>query len=357
MRNSRGSRSGSSWIYGLLLLLLAMSVAFQLVAGSIDLPLAKVISALFWEAGVPWAARPDALVSLTVMELRLPRLLAALSIGATMSATGAVVQGYFRNPLAEPSLLGITAGAMTGAAVYIVLFVPGGMVFNAVRDSAWATLALPASSSLGALLATSAVVALARRDRANAVVYMLLAGIALSSLSVACIRLLTFLANDIALRNLTVWMIGTLAGLTWPMLYVMVPVQVFSLGLCFVVHRELDVLSLGEESAFHLGVKLSRLRFCVVLSACLGVGSGVAFAGPIGFLGLVVPHMCRQMGMVQHRSLILASAVAGATLLCAADASAREIVAPAELPVGVLCALLGAPVFLHLISKTLRKGP
>lgn len=356
MGSSGDSTSKSSWIYGLLLVLLTMSVCYELLAGSIDLTLTEVSGALFWKIGAPWAERPEALVSLTVFDLRLPRLLAALSIGATMSATGAVVQGYFRNPLAEPSLLGITAGAMIGAAVYIVLLVPGGMVVNAVSGSPWAALSLPACSSLGALVATSAVIVLARRDRANAVVYMLLAGIALSSLSVACIRLLTFLANDIALRNLTVWMIGTLAGLTWPMLYVMVPVHLLSLGICLVVHRELDVLTLGEESAFHLGVKLSRLRLLVVLSACLGVGTAVAFAGPIGFLGLVVPHMCRQIGFVRHRPLIVASSVAGATLLCAADASAREIVAPAELPVGILCALLGAPVFLHLISKTLRKG-
>lgn len=333
---------------------LALSIVYELAAGSIDLGAMQVIQVLLEACGVSFQTPLDPLASLTVLKLRLPRLLGALGIGATTAATGAVVQGYFRNPLAEPSLLGITAGAMMGAAVYIVLLVPGGMIGHAVGQSAMAVFVLPACACVGALLATMAVMGLAARDKANAVVYMLLAGIALSSLSVACIRLLTFLANDIALRNLTVWMIGTLAGMTWPMLYVMIPVHIVCLILCYRLHRELDVLSLGEDSAYHIGVNLPRLRILVVLAACLGVGSGVAFAGPIGFIGLVVPHMCRQLGLVQHRYLIVASMVAGASLLCAADASAREIVAPAELPVGILCALLGAPVFLHLISSTLK---
>lgn len=334
--------------------LLILSIIYELTAGSIDLSASEVLFVLLDACGIHFEHPPEALAKLTVLNLRLPRLLAALGIGATTAATGAVVQGYFRNPLAEPSLLGITAGAMMGAAVYIVLLVPGGMISHAVGESQWAVLALPAFASLGALIATIAVMLLAARDRANAVIYMLLAGIALSSLSVACIRLLTFLADDIALRNLTVWMIGTLAGITWPMLYAMLPVHIFALWICFHIHRELDVLSLGEDSAYHIGVNLPRLRILVVLAACLGVGSGVAFAGPIGFIGLVIPHICRQLGLVQHRYLIIASILAGATLLSAADASSREIVAPAELPVGILCALIGAPVFLHLISKTLR---
>lgn len=276
-------------------------------------------------------------------ELRAPRALVAALVGGGLAVAGAAMQGLFRNPLADPGLVGVSSGAALGAALAIALDVRAPGVPAAIAQ--------PALAFAGGLAATWLVYRLARVRGQTSVVGLLLAGIAVGALAGAAIGLLGYLADDRQLRDLSLWLLGGLGGASRDVAALLLPAVALACGLLWRRARELDALLLGEAEAFHLGVDVERLRRRVVAEVALAVGVCVAFTGMIGFVGLLVPHLLRGLVGPRHRVLLPAAALGGAALLLLADAAARTVLAPAELPVGIVTALLGAPVFLGLLAR------
>lgn len=305
-----------------------------------------------WPELLAWATRhPDGAPSgqaLTVFwVIRLPRLLLANLAGASLALCGAALQALFRNPLADPGLLGISSGAALGAGLMIVV-APAYLA----GLTGWASqAAVPLGAFAGALLAIRLVQGLSRGAGVWTPGTTLLAGIAVNALAGAGIGLLSYLADDTALRNFTFWSLGSLASATWPLL---IPVTLLALPATALLWREaagLNMILLGEAEAGHAGVDVDRLKQRVITLSALGIGALVAVTGSIGFIGLVAPHLVRLIIGPDHRFLLPGSALLGAVLLGGADLGARTLAAPAELPIGLLTSLIGGPFFLWLIRR------
>jgi iron complex transport system permease protein len=288
-----------------------------------------------------------------VWSLRLPRVLLGLAVGAALGAAGATLQGVFRNPLADPGVVGSSAGAALAAGCFLVL-PRAALPAPAWALEALAAVGLPGAAFLGAAAATGLALALGRSSRSTQISELLLVGVALNALCGAGLGLLMALSDEVALRDLSFWMLGALGGATWPVVALTAPVALLGVALSQPLARGLDALALGEGPAAHLGVPVERLKATgVALSAAL-VGGAVAAAGMIGFVGLAVPHLVRLLLGPSHRAGLPGSALLGAGLLVAADTLARLVLAPAELPVGVLTTLLGAPLFFGLLLRARR---
>jgi iron complex transport system permease protein len=275
------------------------------------------------------------------LAIRLPRVLLAALIGAGLAAAGAALQGVFRNPLADPALIGVSSGAALGAVAVVVL---------GLRR--FGLLTLPLAAFGGGLLTTLLVYRLARRDGRTEMTTLLLVGLAVNAMAGALTGFLTFLATDPQLRSIVFWLMGGMGAATWPAVAAAAPFLLAGTLLLPRLARPLNLLALGEAEAGHLGVQTERLRLTVIALAALVTGAGVAVAGVIGFVGLVTPHLVRLALGPDHRLLLPASALGGATLLVLADLAARTIVRPAELPLGIVTACAGAPFFLYLIHRT-----
>jgi iron complex transport system permease protein len=289
--------------------------------------------------------RADAVTRTVVGEIRLPRVALGVLVGAALAASGAAMQGLFRNPLADPGLVGVSTGAACGAVVVIVLG-------HCLHAPAWAMpWLLPAAACAGSLAAATAIYRLSLHEGRPVVATMLLCGIAINSLAGAMTAGLVFLANDQQTRDVTFWLMGSLGAATWAKVAVVAPGVLLGLACLPALARALDALLLGEAEAGHLGHDVGRVKTMVVLLSTLMVGLAVAFTGVIGFVGLIVPHALRLAAGPGHRFLLPASALLGGALLVIADIVARCVVAPAELPIGILTALLGAPFFLWLLLR------
>ncbi|PIA72511.1 ABC transporter permease [Ectopseudomonas toyotomiensis] len=328
-------------------LLLVLVLWLSLALGPVSLPLGDTMRAALRLLGLPLAA--DASIQqaeLILSQIRMPRTLLGLAVGMVLALCGVAMQGLFRNPLADPGLVGVSSGAALGAAVAIV----GGAAFGGLPE-AFAPYLLSACAFVGGLLVTALVYRLGRRDGQTNVATMLLAGIALTALAGAAIGLFTYLADDATLRTLTFWNLGSLNGASYTRLW---PLLLATLAVALWLPRRaraLNALLLGESEARHLGFDVERLKRELVFCTALGVGAAVAAAGLIGFIGLVVPHLMRLLVGPDHRLLLPASALAGASLLLLADLIARLALAPAELPIGIVTALIGAPFFLYLLVR------
>lgn len=327
-------------------LLLVLALWLSLALGPVSLPLADTLQALLRLLGLPLASAGLEQTELILGQIRLPRTLLGLLVGAVLALCGVAMQGLFRNPLADPGLIGVSSGAALGAAVAIV----GGAALGGLPQ-ALAPYLLSLCAFIGGLGVTALVYRLGRRDGETQVATMLLAGIALTALAGAAIGLFTYLADDATLRTLTFWNLGSLNGASysrlWPLLLVTAAVALWLPRRA----RALNALLLGESEARHLGFAVERVKAELVFCAALGVGAAVAAAGLIGFIGLVVPHLVRLLVGPDHRVLLPASALAGASLLLLADLAARLLLAPAELPIGIVTALIGAPFFLYLLMR------
>jgi iron complex transport system permease protein len=328
-------------------LLLALALWLSLALGPVSLALGDTLRAALRLLGLPLAG--DAAVEqaeLILAQIRMPRTLLGLAVGMVLALCGVAMQGLFRNPLADPGLVGVSSGAALGAALAIV----GGAAFGGLPE-AFAPYLLSACAFVGGLLVTALVYRLGRRDGQTSVATMLLAGIALTALAGAAIGLFTYLADDATLRTLTFWNLGSLNGASyarlWPLLLATAAVALWLPRRA----RALNALLLGESEARHLGFEVERLKRELVFCTALGVGAAVAAAGLIGFIGLVVPHLMRLLVGPDHRLLLPASALAGASLLLLAYLAARLVLAPAELPIGIVTALIGAPFFLYLLVR------
>lgn len=283
---------------------------------------------------------------LIIEQIRLPRTLMAAIVGAALAVAGVMMQGLFRNPLADPSLIGVSSGASAGASFVIVL----GAGWLGAHDLLGVS-AVALGAFVGAAIATYTVYRLAASDSGTSVATMLLAGIAISALAGALNSFFSFIADNHMLRQISLWQMGSLSGVTWSRLGF--AALVFgALLVCFPRYsNSLNALLLGESEARHLGVDVHRLKIQVIALVALTVGTAVALTGTIAFVGLVTPHIVRLLIGPSHKALIPASMLAGAILLVLADALSRFLLAPAELPIGVVTSLLGAPFFLSLLSQ------
>jgi len=283
--------------------------------------------------------------------IRLPRVLLSLFVGASLALCGVAMQGLFRNPLADPSIIGVSSGAGLAAAVVIVLL--GDIMVNI--ESVMGLPLLPLASFGGAWIATILIFSLAREKRRTNVATMLLAGIAINALAGAGTGLLTYIADDAQLRSLTFWTLGSLGGATWNQAGIMGLATLATVLLLFPMGKAFNALSLGEVEAGFLGIPVEKLKNRIIIATGIAIGTSVAFCGIIGFVGLVVPHLMRLAGGAQHRYLLPASTLCGALLLCGADTLSRTIVAPAELPIGIVTSLVGGPVFLFLLFRSKKE--
>ena len=285
-----------------------------------------------------------------LFDIRLPRILLALLVGAILASTGAVMQGLFRNPLADPSLIGVSGGASVGASLMIVL--AGG----AVESGLLMGLSLVALGAfVGGFAATILVYRLATSGIGTSVTTMLLAGIAIGALAGALNSLLSYFADNDMLRQISLWQMGNLSAANWAKVSIMALVSLLLFISFPQDSRALNALLLGESEARHLGIDVQRVKRRLIVLTALGVGVSVALAGMVGFVGLVIPHVIRLLIGPDHRWLIPGSAMAGAILLVVADSLARVVVLPAELPTGILTALLGAPFFIVLLLQQRRE--
>lgn len=327
------------WSLGVLLLLAVLLAAGT---GAVNISPAAM-GAMLGIGDAPYDARQVAVLQL----VRLPRVLVAMLAGAALAVGGAAMQALFRNPLADPSLIGISSGAGLLAAVAITASA------NLVHwVGAWAgAVALPLMAFAGALVTALAVFSISRDGGRTSVPAMLLAGIGVTAITSALTGLLTYTATEAQLRSITFWMLGSLGGADRSALWILLVAVPLPLFAVMRSHRQLNTLALGEAQARYLGVDPERVKTVVVLATSVMVGATVALCGVIGFLGLVVPHILRMVGGADNRYLLPGSLIGGAVLLTAADTVARTIAAPAEVPIGVITALCGAPVFLVLLVK------
>lgn len=327
-------------------ILCALSIWLSLALGPVSLPFMDTMRISLRLAGLPVEVEGMEQAELIIGQIRLPRTLLGLAVGAVLALTGVAMQGLFRNPLADPGLVGVSSGAALGAAVAIV-----GTAWVGGVPEIFSPYVLSLFAFVGGLGVTALVYRLGRRDGQTSVATMLLAGIALTALASSAVGLFTYLADDATLRTLTFWNLGSLNGASYQRLW---PLMLVVLGVALWLPRRaaaLNALLLGESEARHLGFDVEGLKRELVFCTALGVGAAVAAAGLIGFIGLVVPHLVRLLAGPDHRVLLPASLLAGASLLLCADLVARLALAPAELPIGIVTAFIGAPFFLFLLLR------
>ncbi|WP_063052951.1 iron ABC transporter permease [Nocardia arthritidis] len=324
-------------VAGLVALALASAAIGQVpttpgeVAGS-------VLHRIGWDIG-PMPAHPSGEV--TLWQVRFPRVVLAMLVGAALATAGALLQGVFANPLAEPGVIGVSAGAAVGAGTVIV--VGGAFV------AAWS---VAAAAFVAGLATTSLVYLLARSGGRTEVVTLVLTGVAINAFAGGLIALLLFVASPAARDQIVFWQLGSLNGATWESVGVVAPLTAVGVAAAVLLAPRLDLLALGESAARHLGVDVERLRRNVIVVVAVLATAGVAFTGIILFVGLIVPHLVRMLVGPAHRVLIPLSAVVGAVVLLAADVTARSLVDNADLPLGMLTSLIGGPVFFWLLRRT-----
>jgi iron complex transport system permease protein len=316
-----------------------------LVIGPVRISVGDALLALWpWNAGVSQEME-------IVQVIRLPRLLLGLCVGATLGICGAALQGLFRNPLADPSIIGVSSGGVLGAALIIVVgraIAPGLMAIAGPY-------ALPLGAFAGSMIAILAVYGLSAMAGAPSGASLILGGIAINAIVGGVLGYLSFLAFDDQLRELTFWQLGSLGRAMWQSLPPAALFMVVSTLLLLRLSSPLNVYLLGEREASHLGVDVRALKRQVIVLAALGVGAAVALTGLIGFIGLASPHIIRLFVGADHRSVLPGSALLGAVLIVVADLIARTAVAPAELPIGVLTSLIGGPFFVWLLARYHRE--
>ena len=329
----------------LLALAAAAAMALALCGGAMSIAVADLL------------ADGNALQRTVFAHIRAPRVALAGLVGAVLAVAGAALQGLFRNPLADPGLIGVSSGAALGATALIVL---GAALADLLRTTPLAPVAasahalpfaVPLAAIGGAALVTLFLYAFSARYGRFSIVTIILVGIAVNALAGVGIGAFQYLSDDAQLRTLTFWMMGSFGGANWPTVLPAALLMGAAATPLFFAARGLDLLQLGEAEAFHLGIDVRRLKRRAILCSAAAVGAGVALAGMIGFVGLVVPHLVRLLIGAAHRYVLAGSVLLGATLTMLADLLARVVVAPAELPVGLVTSALGAPFFLWLIAR------
>lgn len=345
--NIAKERAGRRAVVGVALaVLLVVFILLSALLGQLPISPAEIVGSLLRGAGIPndWAPE-DPFVESTLWVIRFPRIVMAIVVGAALAAAGAVMQAIFGNPLAEPGVVGVSAGAALGAALAIAL---GLTMFG---DYAIAVLAFG-----GGLLATLLVYFVSRANGRTEVVTLLLTGIAVNAFGGAGLAFVLFATSTANREQIVFWQLGSLNGTLWQEVAVVAVVAVVGVVVAVLLGHRYDLLALGERNARHLGLDVERLRLVSIVIVALLTGVGVAFVGIISFVGLVVPHIVRMILGPRHRALIATSAVGGAVLLLGADLLARTVVSGAELPIGMLTSLVGGPFFFFLLWRQRRRS-
>lgn len=344
--SAEGDRSSRARLaIGALLLLYLLVCLASLGAGASDMTLRDVLRALINLGSDEAVSARDRII---LFDIRLPRIVLGSLIGASLAVSGAVMQGLFRNPLADPGIVGVASGAGLAAIVVIVL---GGTAALGPVVGLLGIFALPLAAFFGGLIATLLLFRVATRAGRTSIATMLLAGIALGAMAGAFSGVLIYIADDQQLRDLTFWGLGSLAGATWSKVFSAGSVIVAALCAAPFLARGLDAMVLGEATANHLGIRVQHVKNAAIVAVAAATGASVAVAGSIGFVGIVVPHLLRLTIGPEHRYLLPAAALLGACLLLLADVISRLVVAPAELPIGIVTAAIGAPFFLWILLR------
>ncbi len=316
--------------------------AAELAYGPVSLSLSEVSSAI-----LGWG---DASSTAIVTQIRAPRLLLGIAVGTALALSGCALQGVLRNPLADPGLIGVTGGASVGAAATIVL--GDALALELPREIR--PYLLPVSAFLGCALVTSFVFRLSRHAGTTSVATLILAGVAINAIAGAAIGVMVYISDDRQLRDLTFWTMGSLGGANWTMVAVTLAVVSVAAAALATLGRALDLFQIGERAAFHSGLNVERTKRNIALLSAIAVGGATAAAGPIGFIGLVAPHMARLIIGPSHRLVLPASALLGMGLLLGSDLAVRNIVPPAEPPIGLATSLIGGPFFLWLLLTRMK---
>jgi len=330
---------GSSPLITVLIIFLVLAAIVSAGIGSVSLPPRSIVGA------IGLGPAPDDATRTIVLQIRLPRIALAATVGAGLATSGAVFQGIFRNPMADPYIIGVSAGAALGATAAIVL----NLTFAVLGISA-----VTLSAFVGALLVTMLVYRLAWFRGDVAVEHLLLAGVAVGAFLAAIISALSLLGGQ-SLQQVIFWLMGGFSGRTWDHVLLTAPYVVAGYVVARVLARDLNLLMLGDETARSMGVSSERVRSILIAAGALMAAGAVAVSGLIGFVGLIVPHLIRLVVGPDHRRLLPAAALAGAITLLLADTLARSIAAPMEIPVGIITAALGAPFFLYLLRRHRRR--
>jgi iron complex transport system permease protein len=329
-------------------LLVALAAACVVAAGrgQLAVPPQEVLGSIAHHAGLDWGSMPShPMGDAALWNVRFPRVIMALVVGLSLGVSGAVMQGVFGNPLAEPAVIGVSAGAAVGACLIIVT----GWAF-------FAHFTVAVAAFVTGLLTTIVMYTLARADGRAEVVTLVLMGVAVNAVAGAIIALLVFVGDSAAREQIVFWQLGSFNGSRWRSVAVVAPLAAVGIAGSLALARQLDLLALGERAARHLGVHVERLRLQAIVLVALLVAAGVAFVGIIVFVGLVVPHIIRMVIGPAHRGLILASALGGALVLVVADLVARTAVAYADLPISMLTAAVGGPFFFWLLRRARRSA-
>ncbi|WP_411829951.1 FecCD family ABC transporter permease [Metasolibacillus meyeri] len=316
--------------------LLLVSIWLGIAVGSVNIPLSTL-----------WNKEADPTAYSILWNIRMPRVVLAALVGASLAIAGAAFQGLLKNPLADPYTLGISSGASVGAVatIYFSFSLPMLGVFT-----------LPIFSMIGATVTMVIVMTFARLvDKTMKMETLILTGVIFSSFLGSCISLMIALTGE-QLRMIMGWLLGSVSMRGWPYVQMMLPFVIVGALLIWLNRRELNAMIYGEERAKHLGVDVKRSKYVILAGGSILTGAAVAVSGTIGFVGLVVPHMVRMIVGADHRLLLILSFINGASLLIICDLVARTIIAPTELPIGVITAFIGAPIFAYIFYKQRRKG-
>ncbi|MFC5339135.1 FecCD family ABC transporter permease [Leucobacter denitrificans] len=333
-------------LYVVLSVLLVFGVLVSAGTGQLAIPPQEVLGSILHRIGIDWLPLPSVNAGdQALWAIRFPRVAMAVLVGIGLAVSGLVMQAIFGNPLAEPGVIGISSGAAVGAGISIV--------FGLTVFGEWTTAVL---AFLTGLAATLVVYVMSRADGRTEVVTLVLTGIAVNAIGGAAIAGLTFVGDTQSREAIVFWQLGSLKGMGWTQVMIVTPIIAIGLIAAYLSGRKLDLLALGERNARHLGVNVELLRIGMILVVSLLVGAAVAFAGIISFVGLVIPHLMRMIMGPAHLPLITASALAGALLMTLADLAARTIVPMAELPIGILTALVGGPFFFWLLRRTRKRS-
>lgn len=339
-------------IFLVLTVLLVLAAILSACVGAVQISFQELCSIILYKTGLSNEQNYQPQQAAVLLSLRLPRVALGVLVGAALAVSGAAMQGLFRNPLADPGLIGISSGASLFAVLMIVLEVK---IFSMITGYL-GYYALSVAAFGGACLTAFAVYSLSIHQGKTVITTLLLAGIAINALSGAFTGLLTYMATDEELRSITFWGLGSLGGASWSTVTGILPfvlVPVFTMPF---LSKSLNAIALGESQAGHMGIRVNRLKKLIIVLATMAVGSCVAVSGIIGFISLVIPHILRMFNGPDHRVIIPASALLGAAVLTVADLLSRTIIAPAELPIGIITALVGTPIFIYIIFSERRKN-
>lgn len=335
-----------------LALALVVVFLFSLTIGQMFIPVQEIGIILLKKLGLFSSYETDSVHETVLWSIRLPRLVMTVLIGAALGVSGAALQGLFRNPLVEPGLIGVSSGASL-AVVTVIVF---GSWFAIDRHSLGMSVVFSAFAFGGGLLATMFVMQIGRLMGPSSIAMLILAGVAVNAMCGALMGLMIFYADENQLHMFTFWTLGDLGGASWSGLLLAAPLLIVGTGLLLRYTNALNAIALGESEAFHMGVDVDRVKKSIIVLSSLAVGTAVSLAGAIGFVGLVVPHLIRITFHSDNKLVMPASAIGGPLLLIFADVIARTIVAPTEMPIGVMTALVGTPFFIFLLIRSRRKN-